>query len=114
MRLSRMGVGACTSIFIFVIGVAPALAQDGAGRERFESYGCFQCHGYEGQGGASGPRIAPSPYPYAAFEALVRRPANVMPAYSPVVLDDSDLRAIFDYVRSRPEPPPLEDIAALR
>jgi ubiquinol-cytochrome c reductase cytochrome c subunit len=84
------------------------------GKARYVATGCFQCHGYEGQGGVAGPRIAPSPYPYLAFAQLVRRPANVMPAYSAAVLDDDTLRAIFDYVVSIPEPAALEDIPALQ
>jgi len=83
-------------------------------RAAFVANGCYQCHGYSGQGGAAGPRIAPSPYPFAAFAALVRRPGNVMPAYAESVLDDAALREIYAYVRSVPEPPPVEDIAALR
>jgi ubiquinol-cytochrome c reductase cytochrome c subunit len=95
--------------------LSPSFAQqDEGGRTLYASNGCFQCHGYEGQGGVAGPRIAPSPYPYVAFSVLVRRPANVMPAYAPSVLSDGDLRAIFDYVRSRPEPPPVRDIPALK
>lgn len=85
-----------------------------SGRDAFAANGCYQCHGYAGQGGVAGPRIAPSPYPLEAFAALVRRPANVMPAYAASVLGDDDLAAIYAYVRSVPEPPPIEDIAALR
>jgi mono/diheme cytochrome c family protein len=85
-----------------------------AGRQLYVTYGCFQCHGYEGQGGVAGPRIGPSPYPLAAFAALVRRPADVMPAYAPSVLDDAVLEMIFEYMRTRPQPADAEDIALLR
>jgi mono/diheme cytochrome c family protein len=88
----------------------PGSAQ--AGRQLFESYQCWQCHGYEGQGGAA-PRIAPTVYPFEAFAQLVRH-TNEMPAYSPNSLSDEQLRRIYEYVRSRPEPPPVEDIPALR
>ena len=79
----------------------------------FERNGCYQCHGYAGQGGAA-PRIAPSRYPLEAFAALVRRPANEMPAYAPALLSDADLAAIYDYVRSIAEPPALADLPLLR
>jgi len=36
-----------------------------------------------------------------------------MPAYSPNVLSDEKLRQIYEYVRSVPEPPAVEDIPAL-
>jgi ubiquinol-cytochrome c reductase cytochrome c subunit len=87
-----------------------ARAQDvERGREWFASYGCYQCHGYSGQGGAAR-RLAPSPYPYEAFERLVRRPANEMPAYAPSVLSDETLRAIYAYVMSIPRQPYVEEI----
>jgi mono/diheme cytochrome c family protein len=105
--------GAAGLMAVLAAGVVRA-QDDGSGRGLFTANGCFQCHGYEGQGGAAGPRIAPSPYPFEAFAALVRRPANTMPAYAPSVLPEQDLRAIYDYVRTVAEPPPLEDIPTLR
>jgi len=87
--------------------------QEPGDRELFVAYGCYQCHGFEGQGGAA-LRIAPSQYPFEAFAALVRRPANEMPAYAPSALSDEQLRAIYRYVRSVPEPPPLESLPLLR
>jgi mono/diheme cytochrome c family protein len=68
--------------------------------------GCYQCHGYAGQGGA-GARLSRTALPFEAFAALVRRPANEMPAYAPEVLDDRTLREIYDYLRGLPAPPPV-------
>ena len=100
-----------------IVVSSPSLtsAQDSSaeGRVLFDAYGCFQCHGHEGQGGAA-LRIAPSLYPFEVFSQLVRRPSNEMPAYSPVLLSDDDLQAIYRYVRSMPEPPALADIPMLR
>jgi mono/diheme cytochrome c family protein len=73
-------------------------------RSPYVANGCYQCHGYAGQGGA-GARLARPAYSFEAFAALVRRPANEMPAYAPQVLDDGALRSIYDYLRSLPEPP---------
>lgn len=70
----------------------------------YVAYGCYQCHGYVGQGGA-GARIARTALPFEAFAALVRRPVNEMPAYAPQVLRDGDLKSIYDYLRSLPESP---------
>ena len=80
-----------------------ASAQPPDDRALYVDYGCSQCHGYEGQGGDA-LRIAPSPYPFEAFAARVRRPVNEMPAYARAVLSDADLEAIYRYVRSRSEP----------
>ena len=99
-------------------GVAP-LPSQGAdddtaiaeGRKLYTDYQCWQCHGYEGQGGAA-PRLAAVGYPFEAFERFVRFP-NVMPAYPPGQLDDDELRRIYDFVQSLPEAPPRTDIPAL-
>jgi len=91
-----------------------SLAQDTTeeGRALFESHQCWQCHGYEGQGGGAGVRLTPMLYPFEAFVQLVRH-TNLMPAYSPNVLSDENLRLIWEFVRAIPEPPALEDIPEL-
>jgi ubiquinol-cytochrome c reductase cytochrome c subunit len=89
----------------FALAGALANAQPApADRALFVRYGCYQCHGYEGQGGEA-LRIAPSPYPFDAFAVRVRKPANEMPAYAPEVLSDTDLQALYRYVRAIAEPP---------
>ncbi len=71
------------------------------GRYLYIEYGCYSCHGYEGQGGLiSGPRIAPTALPLDAFSEILRRPYGVMPAYSPNVLSDEVLRGIHEYLQS--------------
>ena len=102
--------------FFLVLCHQVTLAQDAdeaasAGRALYNANQCWQCHGYEGQGGAA-VRLAPTLYPFEAFARLVRH-TNLMPAYSPNVLSDEQLRQIYEYVRSVPEPPALEDIPEL-
>lgn len=112
-RSTRCGVAAL--LVVAASSALPALAQQtGPGRALYTANGCYQCHGYPGQGGVAGPRIAPSRYPYEAFSGLVRKPVNVMPAYASAVLSDADLRRIYEYVRSMPDPPGLDEIPALR
>ena len=84
------------------------------GRLLYTNFGCYACHGYEGQGAAiTGPRIAPDPLPMAAFTEVIRRPPNVMPAYSPDVLSDEDLQRIHTFLQSIPRPPAAEDLPGL-
>ena len=86
-------------------GAAPApngSAQNG--KKIFESYGCYQCHGHAGQGGA-GARIAPRPIPFAAFSRYVRQPAGEMPPYTAKVVSAQDLLDIYSYLQSIPAPP---------
>ncbi|MSO82484.1 MAG: cytochrome c [Acidobacteria bacterium] len=92
---------------------APAGNPD-TGKKLFVSYGCYQCHGYEGQGGAAGPRLAPRPLPFAGFSRYVRRPTNQMPPYTEKVVPDADLANIHAYLQSRPTPPPAQSIPLLQ
>ena len=92
---------------------APAGNVD-TGKTLYVDYGCYACHGLEGQGGVAGPRIAPQPPPLVGFTAYVRRPANQMPLYTERVVSDEDLGLIHTYLRSRPTPPPLESIPLLQ
>lgn len=83
---------------------APAGNAD-TGKKLWVSVGCWQCHGYEGQGGAAGPRLAARNLPLAGFSAYVRRPTNQMPPYTEKVLPNADLAHIHAYLQSRPAPP---------
>ena len=75
------------------------------GKKLWVSVGCWQCHGYEGQGGAAGPRLSARNLPFAGFSAYVRRPTNQMPPYTEKVVPNADLAHIFAYLQSRPAPP---------
>jgi mono/diheme cytochrome c family protein len=83
-------------------------------REYIEN-GCWQCHGFQGQGGerTDGPRLAPNPMPFEAFLNLVRRPVNLMPAYSLSVINDDKLKRIYEYLQSIPPSPVVSDIPLL-
>jgi mono/diheme cytochrome c family protein len=95
---------------------APAAPAGNAetGRKFYVSYGCYQCHGYEGQGGAAGPRLAPRPLPYAGFSRYVRRPTNQMPPYTEKIVPEADLGHIHAYLVSRPAPPAADSIPLLK
>ncbi len=76
--------------------------------------GCYQCHGYEGQGARpTGPRIAPEPLPFAVFSTWVRHPPEVMPAYSRDVRSEDKLERIHEYLISIPPPPDVSTLPAL-
>jgi len=84
------------------------------GRAEYVEMGCYQCHGYEGQGARStGPRIAPEPLPFEVFSTWVRHPPEVMPAYSPNALSEDKLRRIHEYLLSIPLPPDVSTLPAL-
>jgi len=83
------------------------------GRVLFAKVGCYQCHGYQGQGGAAGPRIAPDPRPFDALAAFVRTTSGEMPPYSQTLLSDQDLADIYAYLQSVPRPPPVGSLPLL-
>ena len=85
------------------------------GRKLYVSYGCYQCHGYEGQGSsATGPRLGPRPIAFAAFSRYVRQPTGQMPLYTAKVVSDADLANIYAFLQALPAPAPAQSIPLLR
>lgn len=85
------------------------------GQQLYTSYGCYQCHGREGQGStATGPRLAPRPIPFAALTRYVRQPGGQMPPYTNKVVSDTDLADIYAFLQSRPQPPAADSIPLLK
>jgi ubiquinol-cytochrome c reductase cytochrome c subunit len=101
-----------------VWGSAPAQPADEVerGRQLFMANGCYSCHGTVGQGGerSAAPRLAPEPYPFEAFKALVRTPREAMPRFDQRYLSDEQLQLIHRYLASIPKGAAAKDIAALQ
>jgi ubiquinol-cytochrome c reductase cytochrome c subunit len=86
--------------------VAPlALAAGSAenGKTAYVKHGCWQCHGFVGQGGSAGPKLAPNPMPLEALSAFVRNSAGSMPPYQKAILSDADLADIHAWLQSIPK-----------
>jgi mono/diheme cytochrome c family protein len=114
MNLSRRYIYLVTCVFSLFVVTATIADEATNGYETYVKFQCHQCHGHEGQGGQpGGPRIASLDYPFEAF-AVRTRHTNIMPAYSSEMLGDSELRAIYEYVSSIPEPPEADEIPLLR
>ncbi len=95
---------------------APQVATTGNtenGKRLFERDGCYQCHGYAGQGGRDGARIAATAMTTAAFARYVRRPFGAMPAFTEKVISDSELTDIYDFLKSLPPAKPANEIPLL-
>ena len=84
------------------------------GRKLFTSFGCYQCHNYEAQGGSAGPRLAPRPIAYAQFMKYVRHPTNEMPPFTEKTVKDAELTDIYAFLRAQPAPPDLDKIPLLK
>jgi len=95
-----------SAICLFLFNMPEMMAQEQnqpVGKAEYIQMGCYQCHGYEGQGGG-GPRLAPEPLAYEAFANITRRPYGVMPAYPPALLSEETLGRIYQYMNAIPQP----------
>ncbi len=109
-----------SDIYAFLKSEAPASQVGEAatgnaanGKKLFLAYGCYQCHGYEGQGASTGPRIGPPPLSLAFLMSYVRHPRGQMPPYTEKVVPDQDLTDIFAYLKSMPQPARASSIPLL-
>jgi len=84
------------------------------GKKIYTSYGCYECHGREGQGSVlSGPRIAPHPTQFTAFVKYIRQPKGQMPPYTEKVVSDAELADIYAFLQALPQPPDAKSIPLL-
>tara|TARA_B100000900_G_C20427165_1_gene653430 strand:- start:317 stop:727 length:411 start_codon:yes stop_codon:yes gene_type:complete len=102
-----------------------ALSEDSSeGEKLYLSHGCYSCHGYNGTGR----------YPLAndisgimtneeLFTMFLRlradlnpvSPSNSMPNYSKNVIDDSEAKQIYAYIKTfKDSPPQLEEITIFK
>ncbi len=95
------------------IGSAEPSADAERGALLYRQTGCYQCHANEGQGGAQGPRIGPDSLTLARFNWYVRNPSGGMPPYTDVVMTDQDLADIHAFLKTRTQPPAVENIPLL-
>jgi mono/diheme cytochrome c family protein len=113
--LMLTGAAASPSPVARAFQASEARAQGSAanGKRLFEKDGCYECHGYAGQGSRDGARIASIAMPRAAFARYVRRPSGAMPAFTSKVLSDADLDDIYAYLESLPAAKAAKDIPVL-
>jgi mono/diheme cytochrome c family protein len=114
-RVLTLGAGLAAGLLVAL----PAFAQgapkgDAAnGKKLFETIGCFECHGFAGQGGGAGPKLIEPP-PWEAFILQVRTPRQVMPPYTTRVLSDQQAADIYAHIMTFPKPADPATIPLLR
>jgi mono/diheme cytochrome c family protein len=119
MMLNRFGLRiAAVSALAFASGAAAAqtTAPKGdavRGKTVFAAYGCYQCHGHQGQGSNAGPKLAPSPLPFDAVDRQLRKPRDRMPIYSYKTTSDQDIADMYAYLVSIPKAKAVADIPLL-
>lgn len=107
------------SVIIGLAAFAAGLSVSGAasaasaekGKTEFLRHGCWQCHGYAGQGGVTGPKLAPNPIPFETLSNFVRTTNRAMPPFRKEILSDDDLADIYAYLQSQP---PVTDPKSIR
>jgi len=103
---------------ILLMGAGIAAAQNANGniengKRLFLRDGCWECHGYAGQGGRDGARLAATALNAQGLIRYVRRPTGAMPAFVEKVISDQELTDIWAYLKSMPAPKPAKDIPLL-
>lgn len=83
------------------------------GQRLFVKDTCYFCHGYAGQGGRDGARIAATALSAQAFIRYLRRPFGAMPAFTAKVISDQEVMDIHAYLKSLQVALPAKDIPLL-
>jgi len=112
----RVALAALAAGVVLGHGPASAAGDAGKGKAAFVKYGCWQCHGFQGQGSAitsNGKVLAPDPLPWEGFSAFVRTSNVAMPPYSEKILPNGDLEDIYAYLSSIPKPKDAKSIPLL-
>ncbi|HEY1238977.1 MAG TPA: cytochrome c [Bryobacteraceae bacterium] len=106
-------IGLFVAALLVSIGFAQSNGNAENGKRLFLRDGCWECHGYAGQGSRDGARIASTALNAQALIRYVRRPSGAMPAYIDKVITDQELTDIWAYLKTLPGPKPVKDIPLL-
>jgi mono/diheme cytochrome c family protein len=101
------------AMLMAVVALAQSTGNADNGKRLFLRDGCWECHGYAGQGGRDGARIANTPLTAPQLTRYVRRPSGTMPAYIDRVITDEELADIWAYIKTLPAPKAVKDIPLL-
>lgn len=99
--IAQRFVMACAFALALLHASASAASVD-QGQASYVDHGCWGCHGFVGQGGTTGPKLAPEPKPLEFFNAFIRHTPGRMPPYSEKILSNEDLANIHAYLKSIP------------
>jgi ubiquinol-cytochrome c reductase cytochrome c subunit len=114
MQTVKFGIAiAATALLSAVAPASAGAASADHGKTLFIQKGCWECHGTEGQGAVTGPRLAPNPIPLEAIRNFVRNSNGPMPPYRKEILSDADLGDIYAYLQSIPKPPDVKSVPLL-
>src|SRR5580704_7691420 len=111
-----LAIGALLAAFTSAQNKPGDVKNDAKNGERlYLKNGCFQCHGYAGQGGLNGARLAQTKLTAPGFTAFVRNPpSGGMPPYRAKVMSDQELLDVYSYIQTFPAPKPASEIPLLK
>src|SRR5215467_5058950 len=101
------------TVLVASVSFAQSAGNAENGKRLFLRDGCWECHGYAGQGGRDGARLAATALNAQGLIRYVRRPTGAMPAFVEKVISDQELTDIWAYLKSMPAPKPAKDIPLL-
>src|SRR2546423_1484213 len=115
MTKSLFNIGIAGVAMIALAISAHAQGDANKGKDTFNKYTCYGCHGFSGQNGP-GMRLVPMKMTQENFTKLVRNPGqpNRMPPYSEKVLSDAQLSDVWAYLKTLPDSPTAKDIKLLQ
>jgi ubiquinol-cytochrome c reductase cytochrome c subunit len=111
----QMGVAALAASLVLGHGSAVAASAE-KGKALFVQHGCWQCHGFVGQGSVAssgGKVLTRTEMPLETFDAFVRSTNRAMPPFSEKLLPKQDLADIYAYLQSVPKPASYKSIPLL-
>jgi ubiquinol-cytochrome c reductase cytochrome c subunit len=93
----------------------PSSANSQNGQHLYSAFGCYECHGLQGQGSVQtgGTRLGPPQTPFSGFVAYVRQPTGQMPPYTSKAISDAQLADIYAFLQSLPQAVPSKTIPLL-
>jgi mono/diheme cytochrome c family protein len=101
-----------------VLGNGAALAASVEnGKVAYVKHGCWQCHGFLGQGSlvtSGGTVLSNSALSFEIFANFVRNSNRTMPPYREAILPNADLADIYAYLQSIPKPQDANSIPLLK
>lgn len=113
MRIVSSRLGRAAVAAALVIGFGAGASASDKGKQLYVKHGCWQCHGFVGQGGVAGPALAPNVMPLEAMSTFVRNSSRAMPPYREAVLPEADMKEIHAYLAALPKPADPKSIPLL-